>query len=105
MIMGSFDRIATVSARDHENGSPDSETSEPTTEWVWQTVTVTSGRIIIGWRVGTQGSSPSAGEKTSARRRADLSRTREGSFCLSKRAGLRTKPENQETFRCWTTPF
>jgi hypothetical protein len=24
-----------------------------TTERVWQTVTVTSGRIIIGWRVGT----------------------------------------------------
>jgi hypothetical protein len=53
MIMGSLDRMATVSAHDHENCSPDSETSKPTTETVWQTVTVTSGRIIIGWRVGT----------------------------------------------------
>jgi hypothetical protein len=53
MIMGSFDRIATVSAHDHENAGPDGETNQPTTERVWQTVTVTSGRIIIGWRVGT----------------------------------------------------
>src|SRR5256884_448521 len=54
MIMGSFDRIATVSAHDHENGRPDGETSRPTNERVWQTVTVTSGRIIIGWRGATQ---------------------------------------------------
>jgi hypothetical protein len=53
MIMGSFGRITTVSAHDHENGGPDSETNQPSTERVWQTVTVTSGRIIIGWRVGT----------------------------------------------------
>jgi len=53
MIMGSFGRIATVSAHDHENGGPDSEMNEPRGERVWQTVTVTSGRIIIGWRVGT----------------------------------------------------
>jgi hypothetical protein len=53
MIMGSFDRIATVSAHDHENCRPDGETKAPATETVWQTVTVTSGRIIIGWRVGT----------------------------------------------------
>jgi hypothetical protein len=53
MIMGSFDRMAAVSAHDHENGRPDGETGEPSTETVWQTVTVTSGRIIIGWRVGT----------------------------------------------------
>jgi len=53
MIMGSFDRIATVSAHDHESGRPDGETKASDTERVWQTVTVTSGRIIIGWRVGT----------------------------------------------------
>jgi hypothetical protein len=53
VIVGSFGRIATVSARDHENGGPDSETKAPSTERMWQTVTVTSGRIIIGWRVGT----------------------------------------------------
>jgi hypothetical protein len=53
MIVGSFDRIATVSAHDHENGRPDAETKASRGERVWQTVTVTSGRIIIGWRVGT----------------------------------------------------
>jgi len=53
MIMGSFGRIATVSAHGHENSRPDGETNQPSTERVWQTVTVTSGRIIIGWRVGT----------------------------------------------------
>jgi hypothetical protein len=53
MIVGSFDRSATVSAHDHENSSPDGETKAPSSERVWQTVTVTSGRIIIGWRVGT----------------------------------------------------
>jgi hypothetical protein len=31
----------------------DGEIDDPTTERVWQTVTVTSGRIIIGWRVGS----------------------------------------------------
>jgi hypothetical protein len=31
----------------------DGEIKEQSTERVWQTVTVTSGRIIIGWRVGT----------------------------------------------------
>jgi hypothetical protein len=31
----------------------DGETKASSTERVWQTVTVTSGRIIIGWRVGT----------------------------------------------------
>jgi hypothetical protein len=29
------------------------ETDAPKREQVWQTVPVTSGRIIIGWRVGT----------------------------------------------------
>jgi hypothetical protein len=53
MIVGSFDRITTVSAHDHENARPDGETNRSSTERVWQTVTVTSGRIIIGWRVGT----------------------------------------------------
>jgi hypothetical protein len=53
MIVASFGRIAPISGHDHENGGPDSETSKPSTETVWQTVTVTSGRIIIGWRVGT----------------------------------------------------
>jgi hypothetical protein len=53
MIVGSFDRIPTVAAHDHENSRPDGETGGPSTETVWQTVTVTSGRIIIGWRVGT----------------------------------------------------
>jgi hypothetical protein len=40
-------------ARIPENSSPDGETKALSTERVWQTVTVTSGRIIIGWRVGT----------------------------------------------------
>jgi hypothetical protein len=31
----------------------DRETETPVAEQVWLTVTVTSGRIIIGWRVGT----------------------------------------------------
>jgi hypothetical protein len=31
----------------------DSETDAPRSETVWQTGAVTSGRIIIGWRVGT----------------------------------------------------
>jgi hypothetical protein len=52
MIMGSFDRMATVSAHDHESSVPNAETEASDTERVWQTVTVTSGRIIIGWRVG-----------------------------------------------------
>jgi len=53
MIAGSFGRIRAKTARDHENGRPDGEIKGPRTERVWQTVTVTSGRIIIGWRVGT----------------------------------------------------
>lgn len=31
----------------------DREINVPGSGKVWQTVTVTSGRIIIGWRVGT----------------------------------------------------
>jgi hypothetical protein len=53
MIAGSFSRIRAKTAHDHENARPDGETSGPSAERVWQTVTVTSGRIIIGWRVGT----------------------------------------------------
>jgi hypothetical protein len=53
MIAGSSGRIRAATARDHENSGPDSETNKPGTERMWQTVTVTSGRIIIGWRVGT----------------------------------------------------
>jgi hypothetical protein len=41
-----------ASARDPARVS-NGEIDNPTTERVWQTVTVTSGRIIIGWRVGT----------------------------------------------------
>ncbi len=36
-----------------ENSCPDGETNQPRAERVWQTVPVTSGRTIIGWRVGT----------------------------------------------------
>jgi hypothetical protein len=53
MIVSSFGQIAPISAHDHEKPCPDSEMKEPSTERMWQTVTVTSGRIIIGWRVGT----------------------------------------------------
>jgi hypothetical protein len=63
MIMGSFGAIRTISAHDHENGPAaphpgvqsvsDAETTASSAERMWQTVTVTSGRIIIGWRVGT----------------------------------------------------
>jgi hypothetical protein len=53
MIVASFGQIAPISGHDHGNGRPDGETNKPTTERVWQTVTVTSGRIIIGWRAGT----------------------------------------------------
>jgi hypothetical protein len=53
MIVASSGQITPVSGHDHENSGPNGETDKPTTERVWQTVTVTSGRIIIGWRVGT----------------------------------------------------
>jgi hypothetical protein len=53
MIMGRKSRIRALSAHDHGNGRPDGETKTSSTERVWQTVTVTSGRIIIGWRAGT----------------------------------------------------
>jgi len=45
--------MAPVSGHDHEISGPDGETKALSAERVWQTVTVTSGRIIIGWRVGT----------------------------------------------------
>jgi hypothetical protein len=38
---------------DHGCGVSDGEIRAPETERVWLTVIVTSGRIIIGWRVGT----------------------------------------------------
>jgi len=44
--------IMETAAADGESVS-DGETRAPAAERVWQTVTVTSGRIIIGWRVGT----------------------------------------------------
>jgi hypothetical protein len=53
MIVSGFGRYLSQTAHHHENGVPDGETDKPTTERVWQTVTVTSGRIIIGWRAGT----------------------------------------------------
>jgi hypothetical protein len=56
MIVASFGRIAPVSGHDHEEvrgKRPHGETKASSSERVWQTVTVTSGRIIIGWRVGT----------------------------------------------------
>jgi hypothetical protein len=56
MIAGSFGQIRPISARDHEAAAesrPNGETKASRAEHMWQTVTVTSGRIIIGWRVGT----------------------------------------------------
>jgi hypothetical protein len=56
MIAGSFGQIRPISARDHEataESCPHGETKASRTERMWQTVTVTSGRIIIAWRVGT----------------------------------------------------
>jgi len=54
MIMGSFDRIATVSAHEIMKTAVQMvRQRRQGAETVWQTVTVTSGRIIIGWRVGT----------------------------------------------------
>jgi len=37
----------------HGAGVSDTETGAPALDPVWQTVIVTSGRIIIGWRAGT----------------------------------------------------
>src|ERR1700731_3470735 len=62
----------------------DAETHAPKRGRVWQTVAVTFGRIIIGWRGGPQGQPPRSSPKNPARRRADLSRIREGSFVLPK---------------------
>jgi hypothetical protein len=63
MIAGSFGLHAAISARDHgfrTESVSDAETKEPggtvTTPRLaplWQTDSVTFGRIIIGWRVGT----------------------------------------------------
>jgi hypothetical protein len=63
MIMGILGVIRTISVHDHEMPGPgppglaaavsDREINASPAERVWQTVTVTSGRIIIGWRVGT----------------------------------------------------
>jgi hypothetical protein len=63
MIAGSSGRDSAVTARDHAFSTEpvsDGETKEPggtvTTPRLaplWQTDSVTFGRIIIGWRVGT----------------------------------------------------
>jgi len=63
MIAGSSGPYPAISARDHgfRTGSvSDGETKSTTTrqtaraaEQLWQTDSVTFGRIIIGWRVGT----------------------------------------------------
>jgi hypothetical protein len=56
MIVNSSGQIAPETVHDHERPAPavsDGEINASTTERVWQTVSVTSGRIIIGWRVGT----------------------------------------------------
>jgi hypothetical protein len=48
--------MAPKAGRDHETplGSvSDGEMDGARREKLWQTVSVTSGRIIIGWRVGT----------------------------------------------------
>jgi len=54
MIGASFGRILPISGHDREKTRvSDGEIEERQAERVWLTVTVTSGRIIIGWRVGT----------------------------------------------------
>jgi hypothetical protein len=63
MIMGTSGRYSSGSTHDHEKGAvavSDGETTRgavPQTarqpERLWQTDSVTFGRIIIGWRVGT----------------------------------------------------
>jgi hypothetical protein len=56
MIVNSFGRYLAQTVHDHEKPRlcvSDSETNKPRAERVWFTGTVTSGRIIIGWRVGT----------------------------------------------------
>jgi hypothetical protein len=57
MIVNSYGQIRSVSAHDHGKPSTpavsDGEMGVPKGGRVWQTVSVTSGRIIIGWRVGT----------------------------------------------------
>jgi len=45
---GAIDRVEPAAAR-----VSDRETKPPRRQRVWQTVIVTSGRIITGWRVGT----------------------------------------------------
>jgi hypothetical protein len=63
MIVASFRRIRAISGHDHDfrtSSVSDGETKKPggtvTTPRLaplWQTDSVTFGRIIIGWRVGT----------------------------------------------------
>jgi hypothetical protein len=60
MIVASSGRIAPVSGHDHGKARPDGETKSEITgqtalraALLWQTVSVTFGRIIIGGRVGT----------------------------------------------------
>jgi hypothetical protein len=63
MIAGSFGPCPAISARDHgfrtESVSDDETKPRPRAEracghcHLWQTDSVTFGRIIIGWRVGT----------------------------------------------------
>jgi hypothetical protein len=63
MIAGSYGRNSAVTARDHAfqtepvsdgetKGRPVLQTA-PEARPLWQTDSVTFGRIIIGWRVGT----------------------------------------------------
>ena len=56
MIMASIGRIPPFLAMIMEKPGAsvsDGEIKAPVAERVWLTDTVTSGRIIIGWRVGT----------------------------------------------------
>src|SRR5271156_5888804 len=107
MIAGSLDRIATVSARDHETGPgpvSDGETDVSRGGRVWQTSVVTSGRIIIGRRVGTLGlPTPAPGQRqppgTPTRRPLAYSR---GVFCF---APTKIQQTRTDTHRCSTTPF
>ena len=63
MIVASFGRIQAISGHDHafrtqsvsdgETEGPGGTVTTPGLAPLWQTGSVTFGRIIIGWRVGT----------------------------------------------------
>jgi hypothetical protein len=51
--LGKYDPFLPAIMKRPRKSRPHRETKASSAERVWQTVTVTSGRIIIGWRVGT----------------------------------------------------